>query len=183
MARSPPIEPVAACGRRAGAAPVAERGRASREIVERVTEPFFTTKETGRGTGLGLSMVSGFVQQSGGRLDIASSPGKGTRIDLILPATEAVAIKDAERANAASDWLSDQRLLLIDDDDSVRIVLAEQFRDAGGNVVAVSSGKEAIDAVTRGGPAYDFILSDLAMPGMDGLETLRALQDARARMR
>ena len=57
----------------------------------------------------------------------------------------------------------------------MRIVLAEQFRDAGGNVVAVSSGKEAIDAVTRDGSAYDFILSDLAMPGMDGLETLRAL--------
>ena len=146
-----------------------------KEIVERVTEPFFTTKATGRGTGLGLSMVAGFVQQSGGRLDIHSGPGKGTRIDLILPATEAAAVRATERSNASSDWLSDQRLLLIDDDDSVRIVLAEQFRDAGGKVDAVSSGKEAINAVKRDGPAYDFILSDLAMPGMDGLETLRAL--------
>jgi signal transduction histidine kinase/DNA-binding NarL/FixJ family response regulator len=142
------------------------------DLIARVTEPFFTTKETGKGTGLGLSMVSGFAQQSGGEMRIASAVNKGTTIELFLPATEATPSSGTANSSANLDWLADKRLALIDDDDAVRTVLSEQFRDAGGIVDEYASGDEAIAAMEQASETYDFVLSDFAMPGLDGLETL-----------
>ena len=156
---------------------VADRGPGIPEdILAKVTEPFFTTKETGKGTGLGLSMVAGFVHQSGGELNIRSIPGEGTTVDLILPATEAAATEAAEDEDDRLGWLADKRLMLIDDDDSVRVVLSEQFRDAGGIVEEFSNGRAAIDAFRKAPDRYDYVLSDFAMPGLDGLETLRQIE-------
>ena len=146
------------------------------DLVDKVTEPFFTTKETGKGTGLGLSMVAGFVNQSGGELRIDSTPGEGTTIDMVLPATEARVSPRPAGAFDPSNWLSEKRLLLVDDDDAVRVVLTEQFRDAGGIVEEVASGHAAIDAVTAHPDRYDYILSDFAMPGIDGLQTLQRVK-------
>lgn len=145
------------------------------DLIARVTEPFFTTKETGKGTGLGLSMVSGFAHQSGGEMRIASALNKGTTIELFLPATEAAPASERTDTAANLDWLVDKRLVLIDDDDAVRTVLSEQFRDAGGIVDDYASGNEAIAAITEGSESYDFVLSDFAMPGLDGLETLERI--------
>lgn len=145
------------------------------EVLERVTEPFFTTKEAGKGTGLGLSMVAGFAHQSGGEIRIDSTVGKGTTIELILPATEAAPAEAASDAEAGLDWLKGKRLMLIDDDEAVRTVLSEQFRDAGGIVADYASGDAAVAAVEAKPDRFDFILSDFAMPGLDGLETLRRL--------
>jgi len=145
------------------------------ELIARVTEPFFTTKETGKGTGLGLSMVSGFAHQSGGEMRIASALDKGTTIELFLPATAAEpSIEGADQA-ASLDWLADKRLVLIDDDDAVRTVLSEQFRDAGGIVDDYASGDAAIAALEKTTESYDFVLSDFAMPGLDGLATLKRI--------
>ena len=145
------------------------------DILSRVTEPFFTTKESGKGTGLGLSMVAGFAHQSGGRLKIDSAPGKGTRIDLILPATEAPASGAAAAQDDQGSWLSDKTLMLIDDDDAVRIVLAEQLRDLGAQVDDFSTGKSAIEAVRLDPARFDIVLSDFAMPKMNGVEALRQI--------
>ena len=146
------------------------------DIISRVTEPFFTTKETGKGTGLGLSMVAGFAHQSGGSLEIRSAPGKGTQIDLILPATEAPAARPVLIAEGDQSWLAGRTMMLIDDDDSVRIVLAEQLRDLGATIEDFASGADAIAAAQADPERYDFILSDFAMPRLNGLETLRKLQ-------
>jgi CheY-like chemotaxis protein len=145
------------------------------DVLERVTEPFFTTKEAGKGTGLGLSMVSGFVNQSGGELRIHSVEGEGTRIEMLLPATEVEAEvkRGGEDERTGLDWLRNKTILLIDDDDAVRTVLTEQFRDAGGEVEDFASGDEAVAAIEKTPRPFDFILSDFAMPGLDGLETLR----------
>lgn len=147
------------------------------EVLARVTEPFFTTKEAGKGTGLGLSMVSGFAHQSGGELRIDSTVGQGTRIEMLLPATEAEPSQDTAPSPGGLDWLKGKTLMLIDDDDAVRTVLSEQFRDAGGIVADFASGDEAVAATERSQQAYDYILSDFAMPGLDGLATLRRLAD------
>jgi signal transduction histidine kinase/two-component SAPR family response regulator len=152
------------------------------DILSRVTEPFFTTKESGKGTGLGLSMVAGFAQQSGGTLEIDSAPGKGTRIDLVLPATEAPA-RDATAAESAGDWLSGKQLMLIDDDDSVRVVLAEQLRDLGAEVDDFATGRGAINALRQDPDRYDLVLSDFAMPKLNGVETLAEIERLAPRAR
>lgn len=145
------------------------------DLLARVTEPFFTTKETGKGTGLGLSMVSGFAHQSGGEMRIDSAINRGTTIELFLPATEVAPSGENAEGSTNLDWLADKRLILIDDDDAVRTVLSEQFRDAGGIVEDFASGDEAIAAVTKANKPYDFVLSDFAMPGLDGLATLEKI--------
>ena len=142
------------------------------DVLARVTEPFFTTKEAGKGTGLGLSMVSGFAHQSGGELRIDSTLGKGTTIEMVLPATETAPSQAEQPGQGGLDWLEGKRLMLIDDDDAVRTVLTEQFRDAGGTVEEFASGDAAVAAIKTAKQAYDYILSDFAMPGLDGLQTL-----------
>jgi len=145
------------------------------DVMAKITEPFFTTKDVGKGTGLGLSMVSGFVHQSGGEMRIESVVDEGTTVDLVLPATEAKAAAESSKGESGFAWLADKHLMLIDDDDAVRTVLSEQFRDAGGIVEDYASGHEAIEAVRKAPGKYDFVLSDFAMPQLDGLETLRRI--------
>lgn len=151
--------------------------------LAKVTEPFFTTKETGKGTGLGLSMVSGFVDQSGGELRIDSVEGKGTVIDLILPATDGSSLPGTGISPGDLAWIAGKKLLLIDDDDAVREILGEQFRDAGAVVEDFASGPEAVEAVRKAPGKYDYVLCDFAMPEMDGSETLRLIGEADPRVR
>ena len=147
------------------------------DLVDRVTEPFFTTKDVGKGTGLGLSMVAGFVHQSGGELSIASEAGRGTTVELILPATEVSPQALTEKEEMAGRSLEGSRLLLIDDDESVRLVLAEQLRDAGAEVEDFPNGSSAVEAMRADPDRYRYIVCDFAMPGLDGLQTLRRLRE------
>jgi signal transduction histidine kinase len=142
------------------------------ELVGRVTEPFFTTKEAGKGTGLGLSMVAGFVQQSNGLLKIDSRQGEGTRIELLLPATEQPTneLKPLEPSDVRPSGAM-KAVLLVDDDESVRTVLGEQLRELGFEVDEVGDGNSAIERLKSNG-SYDVLLTDFAMPGMNGLDTI-----------
>jgi PAS domain S-box-containing protein len=149
-------------------------------VLARVTEPFFTTKETGRGTGLGLAMAKGFVEQSGGVLSIDSIPGQGTNVTLWLPQ----AAEPAKPASAAAAAPASQaepgrpRVLLVDDDAVVRDVLAASLDDAGYIVLPAESGPDALSRLTAG-DRVDIIVSDLTMPGMDGLVLIRMAQEQR----
>ena len=144
------------------------------DILSRVTEPFFTTKETGKGTGLGLSMVFGFVRQSGGRLNIETHSDSGTVVELILPASDE-GQGSPEAANdrqAAPTSFSVRSVLLVDDDDIVRAIVKEQLSDMGLDVCAMSGGAEAIRRLTATPDDFDLLLTDFAMPGMNGAETI-----------
>ena len=147
------------------------------EIIDRVTEPFFTTKEAGKGTGLGLSMVAGFVEQSGGHFAVASD-NSGTTVEMLLPSTD-----EQPRSAPAGDFsqraANGLSVLLVDDDEAVRTVIAEQLRDSGSFVEQVSSGAEALAAVDRAGTRFDVILSDYAMPGLNGIQTIQAVRAMR----
>jgi signal transduction histidine kinase len=149
--------------------------------VEKITQPFYTTKEAGKGTGLGLSMVLGFVQQSGGRLHVSSTVGEGTTIEMILPSTPQPA-PAAIRVATALGPSSVRKILLVDDDDAVRTVVGEQLRELGFDVTATPDGASAIDAVGGGGE-FDLLLTDFAMPGFNGIQTIQRIATMRPQIR
>jgi PAS domain S-box-containing protein len=158
---------------------VADTGSGMNEaVLARVTEPFFTTKSTGQGTGLGLAMAKGFAEQSGGGLFIDSVVGQGTRVMLWLP--QAVAESAAAPALAPEVAAGPQRpcVLLVDDDPIVREVLAASLDDAGYSVTQAASGTEAL-ATLAAAERMDVMVSDLTMPGMDGVTLIRKAQEQR----
>nr|WP_294526399.1 PAS domain-containing protein [uncultured Rhodopila sp.] len=151
------------------------------KTLARAYEPFFTTKPAGVGTGLGLPMARGFAEQSGGALTVDSSPGSGTTVTLWLPTrdaeTEAVA-PDMETEAAASGTgiaSASARVLLVDDEEALRELLAQNLEDRGYRVLAAAGGEEAL-ALLAAGEAVDVLVSDLSMPGMNGIALIRAAQ-------
>ncbi len=144
--------------------------------LARVGEPFFTTKEVGKGTGLGLSMVKGFAEQSGGGFVITSVMGVGTTATLWMPSVAAEA-NNAGREILRRTGLSG-RILLVDDDKLVRDTLMEQLEELGHKVLAASGGTDAL-SILRAREAVDLMITDLSMPGMDGLMLIREAHDLR----
>jgi CheY-like chemotaxis protein len=141
--------------------------------LARALEPFFTTKPQGQGTGLGLSMAKGFVEQSGGALSIESTLGQGTTIHLWLPATTRMETPPAPPQRSTSPREdSGRRILLVDDEATVRETLAEALEDTGYAVLLAAGGAEAID-ILKSDAAIDVLVTDLSMPGIDGLAVIR----------
>jgi PAS domain S-box-containing protein len=147
------------------------------EMLARASEPFFTTKPHGQGTGLGLDMARGFAEQSGGTLHIESAVGFGTTVSLWLPQAEtqisATAAPDASEASSRE--ARGIRVLVVDDEPMVRHVLAEQLTAAGYAVASAADGTHGL-AMLDGAEPMDLIVSDLSMPGMDGLAFIREAQ-------
>lgn len=143
----------------------------SAAVLARAADPFFTTKPPGEGAGLGLSMARGFAEQSGGGLALASTPGQGTTVTLWLP--QAGASDEGTEFTAPSA----RRVLLVDDDPLVRGVLSEELADHGFAVVAMGDGPAALAWLD--GQVPELLVSDLSMPGMDGLALIRAAQSRR----
>jgi len=152
-----------------------------RDLIDRVLEPFFTTKALGKGTGLGLSMVYGFAQQSGGMLDIDSEEGRGTRIRMWLPrATVAEAEVQPAEGEAAFDPAGPReklRILLVDDHPGVRITTAALLHDMGHEVVEAGDGPEMLNLLRAQPDAFDLIVSDYAMPLISGAEGIRQARE------
>ncbi|AKF03072.1 response regulator [Sandaracinus amylolyticus] len=135
----------------------------TREVIERAFEPFFTTKGEGRGTGLGLSMVYGFVRQTGGHVAITSEPGRGTTIEVYLPRTHRVADADTE-ATAAGARGGSETILVLEDDVAVRATVVDLLRDLGYRVIEADSGASAM-AILESGAAIDLLFVDVVVPG------------------
>jgi PAS domain S-box-containing protein len=147
------------------------------EVLARATEPFFTTKAQGKGTGLGLAMARGFAEQSGGGLGIESEPGRGTTISLWFPIA---ADGMVPRVEAVAPAMPGRRasILLVDDEPTVRELTAEGLERAGFAVTAAASGPAAL-ARLDAGEEVDVLVTDLSMPGMDGLSMIREAQRRR----
>jgi CheY-like chemotaxis protein/anti-sigma regulatory factor (Ser/Thr protein kinase) len=148
------------------------------EVRSRVFEPFFTTKEIGKGSGLGLSQAYGFAQQSGGRIEVESAPGKGTTVTLHMPATRPAAAPSEEPQRARSDARASGTILVIEDDVSLAAVTAELIEDSGYTVKVAHSAAEAIEEL-KGTDAggIDAVFSDVVMPGgMNGFELARKIR-------
>jgi signal transduction histidine kinase/CheY-like chemotaxis protein len=148
------------------------------EVAERAFEPFFTTKAPGKGTGLGLSMVYGFARQSRGLAEIQSQQGLGTVVRLYLPAAQAGIEIETEEAPVLDDPGAGT-VLLVEDDDMVRVFAATQLRSLGYRVVEASDGRQALSLLETGAP-IDLLFTDIVMPGDLGgralAEAARALR-------
>jgi len=153
---------------------VADRGCGmSQEVKARVFEPFFTTKQTGSGSGLGLSMVYGFIRQSGGRVEIESAPGQGTTVRLHLPRASGLAA-DLSQPEAIPDGDTTDRLILVlEDEADVRQTLCEQLHQLGYLTLEAENSEQAL-ALLAAAPDIDFLLSDLMLPGrLSGAEVVQ----------
>ncbi|WP_372619107.1 response regulator [Falsiroseomonas sp.] len=149
--------------------------------LARATEPFFTTKPPGRGTGLGLAMAKGFAEQSGGGLAIDSEEGRGTTVTLWLPrgagAAAGVVAGGAQAAPARVDGAP--RVLLVDDEALVRETLGAELTERGWQVLEVADGAAALHALDIGALQPDLLVTDLSMPGMSGLALIREMRRRR----
>lgn len=143
------------------------------DIASRVMEPFFTTKEEGQGTGLGLSMVYGFVKQSGGTVRILSEVGEGTTVRLYFPASSEYAEDMQAVEQRVIDQGGSENILIVEDKPDVAVVAKLFLEGAGYRVLCASSGREAI-AVLELHPEVDALFTDLIMPGgMNGVVLAR----------
>ncbi|PPQ27351.1 hypothetical protein CCS01_27785 [Rhodopila globiformis] len=149
--------------------------------LARMAEPFFSTKQPGQAIGLSLAMAKGFVEQCGGAFTISSTPGAGTTVSLWLPQAAEEAQVQAGTDLDGQHSLIPARVLIVDDDDFVREVLAAQLEAVGFATLVASSGNEAV-ALLESGETVDVLISDLAMPGINGIETIQRARALRPRM-
>ncbi len=145
--------------------------------LKRATEPFFTTKGAGRGTGLGLSMVYGLVAQSGGSMRITSQPGIGTQVELWLPVSQVDTAVEMPRAATPlrAEEIRSCRVLVVDDDPVVAAGTVAMLEDLGHAATEVPSGDAALQLLGAK-PDIDLVLTDHAMPGMTGTELARRIR-------
>ncbi|MEE1613736.1 ATP-binding protein [Microvirga sp. CF3016] len=149
----------------------------SPEVLTRATEPFFTTKGPGQGTGLGLAQVYGTIKQIGGDVLITSEPGQGTTVDLYLPKSESVAsLEKVPGPTERADPVGRARVLVIDDDDQVRMATVAMLTELGYEVVEGDSARAGLNRLDAAGRPFDLILADYAMPGMTGSEMIAQLR-------
>lgn len=148
----------------------------SDDVIRHAFEPFFTTKEERRGTGLGLSMVYGFVKQSGGNVTLYSTVGAGTTINLYFPRADAApkaAGRDFQRAKPP---VGKERILVVEDDARLRERTASSLRALGYNVTTATDGTDALKQLSAD-DVPDMVLTDVVMPGLDGPGLVRALSE------
>lgn len=142
----------------------------SSETISRAFEPFYTTKPAGVGTGLGLSMVYGFVKQSGGGIDIKSKLGEGTTVRLILPVEHEHPQQRKHKTPQAKQPSQHANVLLVEDDVGVRQFVQRALHKMGYNVDLAENGEFALEKLTQS-PPYDVVLTDIVMPGkISGLD-------------
>ena len=150
------------------------------DVRERAFEPFFTTKGPGMGSGLGLSMVYGFVKQSGGHVQLYSELGRGTTVRIYLPITEDErGTSPHGLARATAGVARGEVVLVVEDDDRVRRVSVRRLQDLGYRVIEADNGPAALDILKRGEPV-DLVFTDMIMPGgMTGIDVARAARASR----
>jgi PAS domain S-box-containing protein len=152
-------------------------------IQAHIFEPFFTTKEPGKGTGLGLSTVYGIVKQSGGYLDLASEPGAGSTFTIYLPRLEAIVAPSKPRIPITASFRGEETVLLVEDEDVLRGLLAKFLRLYGYTVLEARHGGEALLTCERHQGPIHVMVTDVVMPQMSGRELADRLAPLRREMK
>src|SRR6185437_710069 len=154
-----------------------------RDNLARIFEPFFSTKEVGSGTGLGLSTVYGIVKQTGGFVFVESEPQRGAAFMILLPRLQGeeqgIAVRpESVEPPSARDLTGAGTVLLVEDEDPVRLFSARALRNKGYKVVEAKSGEAALEIIVSGTEKVDLLVTDVVMPRMDGpslIKEVRAL--------
>jgi two-component system cell cycle sensor histidine kinase/response regulator CckA len=156
----------------------------SKETISRIFEPFFSTKEVGAGTGLGLSTVYGIVRQNDGYIFVESTIGQGATFTVFLPRFEGELAKPSKPAEVPTehDLTGKGAILLVEDEDAVRTFASRALRNKGYRVTEAANGEGALDVLKTGEP-LDVLITDVVMPGMDGATLARLVRMERPEMR
>ncbi|PWC57010.1 histidine kinase [Azospirillum sp. TSO22-1] len=156
-----------------------------KENLQRIFEPFFSTKEVGSGTGLGLSTVYGIVRQTGGFIFVDSAPGEGAKFSILLPRHqgESRPVETEPRERRGSDLTGSGTILLVEDEDAVRVFSARALRNKGYQVVEAKNGEAAMQLLTTEGAKVDLMITDVVMPQMDGPTLARNVRKMRPDMK
>ena len=149
----------------------------SPELIQRIFEPFFTTKGTDKGTGLGLSTCEGIVRQAGGFISVVSELGGGTTFAIYFPRTaESAAVVPADAAETAGSQRGSGTILLVEDEEAVRMLAARVLEELGYDVIEAGNGFEALKQLAARGTGVDLIITDLVMPEMSGRELIERVR-------
>jgi PAS domain S-box-containing protein len=138
-----------------------------RKILDKIFDPYFTTKEVGKGTGMGLAVVHGIITGCGGRIRVDSALGKGTRFDLLFPAAESP-VKNPVDQEDVREIRGQERVLFVDDEKDIRDFAQECLGSLGFQVTTAEDGRAALDLVKAGQETIDIVVTDLTMPHMSG---------------
>jgi CheY-like chemotaxis protein len=153
----------------------------TKEVMDRAFDPFFSTKDVGRGTGLGLSQVYGFIKQSKGHVKIYTEPGEGTTVKIYLPRL----LQDIDQKNEreqlaeAVEGPGHETILVVEDDGDVRAYFVEVLRDLNYRVLSAHDAVSALGLIDQEGIRIDLLLTDVVMPGMNGRQLAEKAQDRR----
>jgi two-component system, cell cycle sensor histidine kinase and response regulator CckA len=148
----------------------------SPQHLPHIFEPFYTTKEVGQGTGLGLATVEGIVSQSGGRIQVAATVGGGTTFRILLPLAREPEMTTVPGSPAPAAARSRGRLLVVDDEESVLQVVVRTLQGQGYEVLSAVHGAKALECLEQVGGSVDLVITDLVMPGMGGRELTSELR-------